>query len=126
MLRWVHLAAVSAFATLFLSACASTPISYGGPTQLEDVEIGIEGVLKEFGRVIAVEGVATNRGEGDFDRIEVVFELLDENGIKVGDAAAEANGLRAGQTWRFDAFATVKYRAEVRRVRVDRVELSRG
>lgn len=112
-----------ALAAVLLSACASTPVTFGGPTEADGVEFGVEGVIRAYGRVVAVEGYAHNASDVDFDRVLVVYELLDAAGIKVGDAAAEALGLAAGRTWRFDAPAAVKLRAAVKRVRIERIEL---
>ena len=106
-----------------LVSCVSPPITFEGPVASQGVEVGVEGVIRNFGHVIAVEGYALNATSTDLLSMSVVFELLDDWGAKVGDAEAKSAGLRAGQRWRFDAPARVKYRTRVARVRVERIEL---
>ncbi|WP_145070093.1 FxLYD domain-containing protein [Engelhardtia mirabilis] len=106
-----------------LGSCVSPLVSYGGPVTAEGIEVTVDGVIRRFGRVLAVEGTARNVGQSDQGHLRLVFELLDDDGAKIGDATAQSEGLRAGQLWRFDAAATVKFHARVDRVRLDRVEL---
>jgi hypothetical protein len=119
--------ATSLAALLVTGACRTPPpVAFEGPVQVEGLEVAVETVYRagRSGPILAVVGSARNVGPVDLEWVRVFFELLDAQGVKVGDADAETPGLWVDQVWRFDAEARVKYRAQVTRVRVGRVELA--
>jgi hypothetical protein len=50
-----------------------------------------------------IVGVVQNNTNQDFDYIQITFTLYDANDNVVGSAFANANNVKQGQTWKFDA-----------------------
>lgn len=55
------------------------------------------------GNVSGISGIATNVSGRDLTLCQITFNVLDATGIKVADAVASTNGLKAAQKWRFNA-----------------------
>ena len=51
-----------------------------------------------------VYGTLTNNKK-DVDYIQILIPVYDKNGNKLGDAMANCNNLKKGETWRFKAMA---------------------
>ena len=77
--------------------------SVGGVDTDSDYQVTIErGAYDGF--AFYVTGTLTNN-EKDVDYIQVLIPVYDENGNKLGDAIANCNNLKKGETWRFEAMA---------------------
>ena len=54
-----------------------------------------------------ITGSLTNNTSTDKSYVGVTYNLYDASGSLIGNAYANANGLKAGSTWKFEAYCTV-------------------
>ncbi len=69
-----------------------------------------------LGNVMGISGTATNNSGRDFRTCMLSFDVLDATGAKVSSALASTIGLKAGQTWRFQATFTNPFSVQFRSV----------
>ena len=53
-----------------------------------------------------IEGIVQNNTGKDLDYVQVSFTVYDADGFVLGSAFANANNVKAGEAWRFDALIT--------------------
>lgn len=106
---------------LILGGCATTPppraVRPGQPhVQLpsgfteKGVSVEVSGLWKDgFGNILGIDGIATNVSDEDLQLCQVTFDVIDQSGVKVSSAIAVTNGLKAAQSWRFQATFTTPY-----------------
>ena len=63
-----------------------------------------DGTYDSSGFAYYVYGTLTNNKK-DVDYIQILIPVYDKNGNKLGDAMANCNNLKKGETWRFKAMA---------------------
>ena len=63
-----------------------------------------DGTYDSSGFAYYVYGTLTNNKK-DVDYIQILIPVYDKNGNKLGDAMANCNNLKKGETWRFKARA---------------------
>ena len=63
-----------------------------------------DGTYDSSGFAYYVYGTLTNNKK-DVDYIQILIPVYDENGNKLGNAMANCNNLKKGETWRFKAMA---------------------
>ena len=63
-----------------------------------------DGTYDSSGCAYYVYGTLTNNKK-DVDYIQILIPVYDKNGNKLGDAMANCNNLKKGETWRFKAMA---------------------
>lgn len=63
-----------------------------------------DGTYDSSGFAFYVYGTLTNNKK-DVDYIQILIPVYDKNGNKLGDAMANCNNLKKGETWRFKAMA---------------------
>ena len=63
-----------------------------------------DGTYDSSGFAYYVYGTLTNNKK-DVDYIQILIPVYDKNGNKLGDAMANWNNLKKGETWRFKAMA---------------------
>lgn len=74
------------------------------PTFTKDgLMVKVDGLLFQRYDVAGVRGIAKNVSGRDFKLVNLSFDVLNAEGLKVADAFANTAGLGAGQTWAFDA-----------------------
>jgi hypothetical protein len=100
--------AIFLVAGLSLYGCATTRapprIDLPAPYTDQRVRVTVDGLWKDGdGTVSGVSGTATNISGHDFITCQIGLDLLDVSGVKVSSAVAVTTGLKAGQTWRFQA-----------------------
>ena len=61
-----------------------------------------DGTYDSSGFAYYVYGTLTNNKK-DVDYIQILIPVYDKNGNKLGDAMANCNNLKKGETWRFKA-----------------------
>ena len=67
----------------------------------------MDGLWKDAeGHVTGVSGLATNESGRNLITCIVNLDVLDDSGVKVAGATASTTGLKASQTWRFQAVFT--------------------
>jgi len=64
------------------------------------VESAVGGQMTEYMRI---QGDVVNLSDSDLSLVYIDFDILDQQGRKVGTASDTISGLSAGQTWRFSA-----------------------
>ena len=74
-------------------------------TKVSKYKVVIEdGTYDSSGFAYYVYGTLTNNKK-DVDYIQILIPVYDKNGNKLGDAMANCNKLKKGETWRFKAMA---------------------
>jgi hypothetical protein len=75
------------------------------------VKVVVDGTYRrtEIGPVSGITGEATNVSGKDLSFCTISLDVLDESGTKVSSAIANTPGLKAGQTWRFQAIFTTPF-----------------
>ncbi len=73
------------------------------------VRIVVDGLYRLGDTVVGVTGMATNTTNADVRQCTVNFDVVDQSGVKVGDAVASTLGLKPGQQWRFQAAFTIPF-----------------
>ena len=61
-------------------------------------------VHEQFGTYIT--GTITNNKDSDLSYVGVSYTLYDSNGAVIGNAYANASDVKAGQSWKFEAYCT--------------------
>lgn len=56
----------------------------------------------------AITGTLTNNTDKDVSYIQIEYVLYDESGAQVGTGFANTNNLKAGGSWKFEAYTTAK------------------
>lgn len=93
---------------LFLSSCV-TNIKTPESITKNGIKITVEET--ESSRwAYKIIGLAENVSGKDFKLCGISFGLIDQEGVKIGDANAVSHGLRNGQKWRFKATALLSNR----------------
>jgi hypothetical protein len=62
-----------------------------------------------YGTVVGISGIATDVSAGDLTLCQLTFDVLDASHAKVSNAVAATNGLKAGQSWKFQAVFTTPF-----------------
>lgn len=57
---------------------------------------------------VTITGTLTNNTESEKSYIQITYNLYDADGAQVGTALANTNNLKAGGTWKFEAFGTAE------------------
>ena len=74
-------------------------------TKVPDYQVTLEGgAYDEFEFAYYITGTLTNNKK-DVDYIQILIPVYDADGNKLGDAIANCNNLKKGETWRFEAMA---------------------
>lgn len=74
-------------------------------TKVSKYKVTLEdGTYDSSGFAYYVYGTLTNNKK-DVDYIQILIPVYDKNGNKLGDAMANCNNLKKGETWRFKAMA---------------------
>ena len=74
-------------------------------TKVPKYKVTLEsGAYDSSGFAFYVYGTLTNNKK-DVDYIQILIPVYDKNGNKLGDAMANCNNLKKGETWRFKAMA---------------------
>ena len=74
-------------------------------TKVSKYKVTLEsGAYDSSGFAFYVYGTLTNNKK-DVDYIQILIPVYDKNGNKLGDAMANCNNLKKGETWRFKAMA---------------------
>ena len=74
-------------------------------TKVPKYKVTLEsGAYDSSGFAYYVYGTLTNNKK-DVDYIQILIPVYDKNGNKLGDAMANCNNLKKGETWRFKAMA---------------------
>ena len=74
-------------------------------TKVSKYKVTLEsGAYDSSGFAFYVSGTLTNNKK-DVDYIQILIPVYDKNGNKLGDAMANCNNLKKGETWRFKAMA---------------------
>jgi len=74
------------------------------------ISVTVNGLWKDgYGRVIGIDGIATNVSGEDLQLCQITFDVIDQSRVKVSTALAVSNGLKAAQSWRFQASFTTPY-----------------
>ena len=101
---------VAVFATvLALAGCATTSppesqVRLPAPYTEQGVSVTVDGLWRNgYGNVVGISGTAVNESNRDLTVCQITLDILDASGVKVSSALAIANGLKAGQKWRFQA-----------------------
>ncbi len=104
----------SFFSVLFiLSGCEvlGPQVSYPAPFDWKwskdgkeySVQVEVDGLYRMGGYVTGFSGIATNTSAYDLNGCIIRFDVLDKDGVKVCDAVASTQSLKAGMKWRFQA-----------------------
>lgn len=97
-------------AVLTLPSCvlpAPLPqIDLPAPFEDQGVQISVDGLFKLGQTYTGLTGTAHNVSSSDYTTCAISFDVIDTDGSKVADAFASTQGLRSGQTWRFQALFT--------------------
>ncbi|MGE5307034.1 MAG: FxLYD domain-containing protein [Alphaproteobacteria bacterium] len=91
-----------------LSGCAilAPQLEYPDPYDQNGIRVEVGGVYRRDISVVGITGIASNGTGRDLQSCLIYFDIVDSSGIKVADAVASVQGLRAGQQWRFHATFT--------------------
>lgn len=92
----------SSAATVSSSADSST----SSDNQKADFTVSDEKLNKDTYSA-TITGTVTNTTDRDKDYVQVSYNLYDKDGNLIGNAYANANTLKAGASWKFEAYATV-------------------
>ena len=107
--------------------CATAPsprqVTLPQPFTSNGVYVEVDGLYRVGPTVVGIGGVATNQTETDLQACLVSFEVLDGYGVKVADALAGTQTLRAGRSWRFQAGFTAAYDPSFVSIVPDRVQV---
>jgi endogenous inhibitor of DNA gyrase (YacG/DUF329 family) len=76
-----------------------TPRAPGSPTQL----MGHKVIDAQSGKMQYVVGLVKNHTKTRFFDVEIIFDLLDEKGKKIGEAKDYVGSLSGNETWEFKA-----------------------
>jgi len=104
---------------LSLSACIPPPpqVSLPAPYSEHGVKVVVDSLWKDdYGNVMGISGLATNESGRNLATCMLSLDVLDTTGIKVSSALASTVGLKAGQTWRFQAVFTNPFSVQFRSV----------
>lgn len=52
-----------------------------------------------------IRGTVRNESGNDYEYVQIMWSVLDGSGTKIADALANTSGLKAGQSWRYEALA---------------------
>ncbi|MBM6757012.1 DUF3426 domain-containing protein [Collinsella tanakaei] len=85
---------------------ASEPESEPEP-EPEPYAIADEALNTENPYAATITGMLTNNTDSDKKYIQVEYVLYDADGAQIGTALANTNNLKAGGSWKFEAFSTV-------------------
>ena len=98
---------------LFLPGCQSLgpQVSYPAPFEWKwskdgkdyCIQVEVDGLYRMGGYVTGFSGIATNTSAYDLNGCIIRFDVLDKDGVKVCDAVASTQSLKAGMKWRFQA-----------------------
>lgn len=103
------------------AACQGTGgIELPEPYESNGLNVEVEGLYKQGFTVVGISGIAENVSGKDITSCFLSFDVVDADGIKVGDAFASTQGLRAGQKWRFQALFTIPFRTAFKAIRPGR------
>lgn len=94
---------------LSLGACVPPPpqVSLPAPYSERGVKVVVDSLWKDdYGNVMGISGLATNESDRNLTTCMLSLDVLDTTGTKVSSALASTVGLRAGQSWRFQAVFT--------------------
>lgn len=86
------------------------------------LRIEIEGLYWVGGNVSGISGIATNTSHYDINACVLTFDILDKDGIKVGDAIASTNSLKVGMKWRFQATFTNPFLTSFSEIRAGNIQ----
>jgi len=89
---------------LLLSSCVSN-VKTPQPYTKNGIKITVEETESSSRYTHSILGIAENVSGRDFRMCAISFSLIDQEGVKIGDANAVSQGLRNGQKWRFEAAA---------------------
>lgn len=104
----ISIRGIMLLAALSLGACGQLPsapqVSLPAPYSENGVRVVVDGLYEDgYGNVTGITGTATNELGKDLVTCMMTLDVLDASGVKVSSAIASTAGLRAGQTWRFQA-----------------------
>lgn len=91
------------------------------PYERNGVRVSIQGFYKQGISVVGLTGTAENVSGKDLSVCSLSFDVVDADGVKVGDAIATTQGLTAGQKWRFQAVFTTPFRTTFKAIRPGKV-----
>ena len=99
-----------------MTGCTNTKVVDKGPEVVEEAKEKAETKVPKYKVTLEdgtydssefayyVYGTLTNNKK-DVDYIQILIPVYDKNGNKLGDAMANCNNLKKGETWRFKAMA---------------------
>lgn len=85
---------------------SSTDSSTGSDNQKVDFTVSDEKLNKDTYSA-TITGTVTNTTDQDKDYVQISYNLYDKDGNLIGNAYDNANSLKAGSSWKFEAYATV-------------------
>ena len=121
--NWRRLAFSTPVLAIMLNSCVPPPrVTLPEPFTASGIRVTVDGLYESGSTVHGVDGLAENLSGRDFSACFLNFDVLDEQGVKVGDAIASTTGLAAGQKWRFQAIFTTPFKTRFQALKAGRVQ----
>jgi len=93
------------------------------PYTQQGIQVTVDGFYRQGMSIVGLSGIAENVGSRSWSVCTISFDVMDAEGVKVGDAVAFTNGLAVGQKWRFQAAFTIPFGATFKSIGPGRMTL---
>src|SRR5262245_16319459 len=96
-------------------------LEWPAPYEQEGIRVTVDGFYRQGMSIVGISGTAENLGTRDLRVCTINFDVIDSDGVKVGDAMAFTNGLAGRQKWRFQAPFTTPFQITFKEIRPGRI-----
>lgn len=88
------------------SEAASTEAASTEAAPVEDYTVSDETLDTSNPYAVYITGTLTNNKDTDVNYVQVEYVLYDADGAQIGTALANTNNLKAGGSWKYEAYVT--------------------